>query len=56
MHPPLTTSKRQDFILLNAKILNMDIKFIEKLLFYPSALPLIRAILQVRTRSDYDFF
>jgi len=34
----------------------MDIKFIEKLLFYPFTLPLIKAVLQVRTRSDYDFF
>ncbi|KJX33360.1 hypothetical protein SG76_06165 [Enterobacter hormaechei subsp. steigerwaltii] len=30
MYSPLTTSSRQDFILLRLKNLNKDIKFIEK--------------------------
>ncbi|KJO80837.1 hypothetical protein SR98_06440, partial [Enterobacter hormaechei subsp. xiangfangensis] len=34
MYSPLTTSSRQDFILLRLKNLNKDIKFIEKILFY----------------------
>lgn len=34
MYSPLTTSSRQDFILLRPKNLNKDIKFIEKILFY----------------------
>lgn len=33
MYSPLTTSSRQDFILLRIKNLNKDIKFIEKFYF-----------------------